>query len=285
MRPLDTSAALGSLREMTSQTQPNLVIREAAQWVLDAASVPLPRRPRAYHAPLPGPDHRANTFSVELLRYVGDIVQVDPPASMGIVETYDQALLLNAPPALSATNARRALSEWSAGTGPVDSDPIRERVVPLVEYTLRRVAVVMGPRTERVVRALESDVSETLSLVSRLRSVIGSNLACPGSRLSDLAEEVAEFTSRSYELVVDAPAGINKDGCLFLGEFAPHSGLWRLRICLNECTEAAGGVAASMSAAEVSAVVGRDWPQEARQAASTTMWHLARSRRGPELWS
>lgn len=175
--------------------------------------------------------------------------------------------------------------------------------IAVAVQALATVEAVMGPRDEAKIRALESAVSDIPRRYGRLRSSEGSYLAFPTDEAAALLRQEAREALRGLPRVEDrsSPAIIGSglrirvdrthskavlyhDGCWFSTLFPATESIAKavsvLQNCAHEAEATADDPGAQAARIDRSEAVPEDLAVEVNRA----LWHLARSRSGPNLW-
>lgn len=164
--------------------------------------------------------------------------------------------------------------------------------VRLISSSLTGTATVMGSRTPETVRTLEARLRRIPGTLSRLSAAMRSMLACPGpDRVGEAEALLCELESSAPEPTAAFPTrvpdhrGAAADGIVYGPEFSATESMIGIAARVHLCAKQAHQLIEDPGTAPTSPVLSGQWSHSADSHISKALWHLARARKPPALWT
>lgn len=288
------------LTEMTAATEPNIAVRKAAGWCLNAASGSGFLGKSDVLAGMHAYMHRDEYAVPGILGGLCPQMLTEERQALRVLLRYDCLLPEGIPPRIAGPYAgrlREALQRTSGDGWDHESVEALKDAMPVMAYSIGRVRSIMGPRDAAMIACVEDraravpsrfDVVGHAVMLCAARWSEGSQESVRRS-LSDLRESAALDAVAVQSGVAPVRLVLRHGGCVMDGTLRFMEGLralWRF------VDKAAADVERTMlsptppapSAVQSLTDLVRGYGLMASDETRHALWHLARSRRSPGLW-
>lgn len=233
-----------------------------------------------------------------------EVAGVAPPAS--VIGSYDELERPGVGPRYVDSLLHQRVVEWAVESQEIEAPRLPDgglrlsaspeqlgvlrQTVSLVEYSLNRVNILMGDRTEQTIRHVEEQISVMPSLFTALSGSFKSWVAYPSTEtaapvrkcLDDMTGMLGMGTTPQYGSLYNVDVG----GCVLSGYLPFIGSMRKLAEWTSRVRASVYRRLGSTNVKEARALMSEldGWASIVRDEVSRALWHTARSRKSPGLW-